>query len=535
MSLPHRVSEILDKHVTLETEGIDRMYLNVYVPRLQTAAWIAAFFRYHRGHRFASSALMEPISTAFIEAIEQFARSEQIPMITFHKGERKDDIAAQIRKEFDREEGVVFIGKAQEKSTVFRTEKRTNPQSGQKYPWIVASTAMVNQYYFYIVDRDFGPLFLKFCSYFPYNAKLCINGHEWLKRQLHGRGIEFESLDNGILSCADPKKMQALCEKLDAAKIDALLRKWLRRIPHPFSPADREAGYRYDLSILQAEFSLTMVLDRPLTGRVLFEEVIRENLDLGRPDQVQLIFDRRITRRTPGRFRTRVITNGVIPSIHVDYKSARIKQYYKEGRALRVETTINNTRAFNIGKRLHNLPALRELGFRANRRLLEVQKVSHDCAVGEDVWNEVVRPITVAEQRASALRFDDPRVQALFSVLVLFLFQTDGFASKQLRGPLAQLLGVDPATITRGRMTYDLRRLRLHRILERLPGTHRYRLTPLGLRVTIFFSRTWARLLRPGLSLLAPHLPENAMPLRRAFDQLQREIDRFAEQQKLVA
>ncbi|MGH8563777.1 MAG: hypothetical protein ACREXW_06660 [Gammaproteobacteria bacterium] len=95
------------------------------------------------------------------------------------------------------------------------------------------------------------------------------------------------------------------------------------------------------MSILQAEFSLTQVLDRPLTGRVFFEEVIRENLDLGRPSQVQLIFDRRVTRRTPGRFRSRVITEGVVPSLHVDYKSSRIKQYHKEGRALQTETTIN--------------------------------------------------------------------------------------------------------------------------------------------------------------------------------------------------
>src|SRR5207245_4712829 len=138
--------------------------------------------------------------------------------------------------------------------------------------------------------------------------------------------------------------------------------------------------------ILQVEFSLTQVLDRPVTGRIFFEEVIRENLDIGRTDQVQLIFARVVKQRgrrpTPGRFRTRVITEGVYPSLHVDYKTTRIKQYHKEGRALRTETTINNTKDFDIGKRLHNLPALREVGFRANRRLLDVQRISHDCSIG---------------------------------------------------------------------------------------------------------------------------------------------------------
>ena len=181
----------------------------------------------------------------------------------------------------------------------------------------------------------------------------------------------------------------------------------MHRLPHPFTRADRAAGYRYDVSILQAEFSLTQVLDRPVTGRAFFEEVIRENLDIGRPDQAQLIFERRVNRRTPGRFRTRVITEGVTPSLHVDYKSSRIKQYHKEGRALRTEITMNNTRDFAIGKHLRNLPALRSIGFKANRRLLDVQSVSHDCAIGEDAFDQVVRPIQVDEQCATALRFGE--------------------------------------------------------------------------------------------------------------------------------
>src|ERR671931_1648794 len=355
---------------------------------------------------------MDPISKTFVAALETFARQEKIPVVQFRKGQRKDDIAAQFFRQFTRTEGVVFIGKAQEKTPVFRTERRRNEKTGATYPWLVRSTAMVNQFYIYCVDRDFGPFFLKFSTYFPYNAKLCLNGHEYAKCQLVQKGIGFEALDNGVLRCDDPKRLQAICDGLSPEKIEALLRKWLRLLPHPYSAGDRKAGYRYDVSILQAEFSPTQVLDRPVTGRVFFEEVIRENLDIGRPSQVQLIFDRRVSRRTPGKFRTRVITDGVVPSLHVDYKNTRIKQYHKERRALRTETTINNTRDFGIGKKLKNLPVLRQVGFQANRRLLDVQKISHDCSIGEDVFDQVVRPIEVDGQRASALRFGDPRVQA---------------------------------------------------------------------------------------------------------------------------
>jgi hypothetical protein len=535
MSLPRTVAEVLQQHVTLEIEGIDRMYLNVYVPALQRAGGIASFFRFHRGHQFASSALMDPITKDFIASMEQFAKQQNLPLVTFEKKQRKDDVAAAYRRQFQGQEGVLFIGKAQEKTPVFRTERRRNEKTGATYPWLVRSSAMVNHFYVYCMDRDFGPFFLKFCTYFPYNAKLCLNGHEYVKQQLSNRGLAYEALDNGILSCDDPKRVQAICDGLSAQKIDALLRKWFRKLPHPFPSKDRQAGYRYQISILQAEFSLTQVLDRPVTGRVFFEEVIRENLDIGRPSQVQLIFDRRVSRRTPGRFRTRVITDGVTPSLHVDYKNSRIKQYHKEGRALRTETTINNTRDFGVGKLLKNLPELRQIGFQANRRLLDVQTVSHDCSIGEDAFEKVVRPIEVNGQRAAALRFDDARVQALLSVLVLFSFQRRGFTNQEMRALLAQLLGLDPAQYPVGRMTYDLRRLRLHGLIERIPKTHRYQLTEAGLRIALFFTRTYARLLRPKLAEIMAVGPPMTSQLRDAFDRVQAEIQRACRDQKLAA
>ncbi len=375
--LPQTVAEVLGKHDTLEVESIERMYLNAIVPRLQIVEGALRFIRQQRQAKVASTNAVEPLTRNFVKAIEEFVEQHQIPMVSFQKGPRKDELAAQMRAKFPHRDGVVFLGKAQEKCTVYRTEKRHNPKTGRAYAWIVKATALVNHYYF-CVDENFGPFFLKFCCYFPYNAKLCLNGHEYAKQQLQREGIAYQTLDNGIRSCADPKRLQHICDCLSVAKIDALLRKWLRCLPHPYSAADRAAGYRYQLSIWQIELSLTQVLDRPVSGRMFFEQVIRENLDLGRPKQVQLIFDRSVTKATPGPFRTRVITDGVIPSLHIDYKGTRIKQYHKEGQALRTETTINSARDFYIGKSIVNLPALRRIGFQANRRVLEVQTITQD-------------------------------------------------------------------------------------------------------------------------------------------------------------
>jgi len=514
------VAELLADHVRLTVEGIDRMYLNVYVPRLQCAYGTVSFFRDHRGQPLASSALMSPMSRRFVAELDRFIARYQLPLVLFRKGQRKDAVMVERLRDFRLKEGVVFVGKAQEKAPVFRTEKRHSPRSGRPYPWIVKSTAMVNHYYIYAVDGDFGPFFLKFCSYFPYNAKLCLNGHEYAKRQLERQGIAYQALDNGVLSCADPQRLQQICDGLSAEKIDRLLRKWLRFLPHPFTAADQTAGFRYDISILQAEFSLTQVLDRPVHGRLFFEQVIRENLDLGRPDEVQLIFDRRITRRTSGRWRTRILTHGVTPSLHVYYKNTRIKQYHKEQRALRTETTINNTYDFAIGKRLHNLPKLREIGFRANRRLLEVERLSYDCILAEETFQRINGPVEHAGQRASGLRFADPRIHALWHALILFRLLPKGFRRADLRHHLADLSGRHPETLGQGAMTYQLRRLRLHGIIERLPNTQYYHVTDAGFRAALFFTRAYNRLLRPALAAALPGHRATPTRLKQAFDNI---------------
>ena len=535
MKIAQSVAGVLQDHVTLEVEGIDRMYLNVYVPQLQCEHGVVRFFKVHRNQPWASSALMSPMSRQFVAAMERFIKDEGIAVVQFRKGQRKDDVMADRLRKFDAEEGIVFVGKAQEKAAVFRTEKRRNPRTGQSYPWIVRSSAMVNQYYVYAVDRDFGPFFLKFCSYFPYTAKLCLNGHEYAKQQLKLRGIGYEALDNGVLSCENGRRLQTICDGLSAEKIDALLRKWLRRLPHPFTAADRRAGYRYRLSVLQAEFSLTQVLDRPVHGRMFFEEVIRENLDLGRPDEVQLIFNRKIIRTTPGRFRTRIVTEGVTPAINVYYKNTRIKQYHKEGRALRTETTINNTWDFRVGKSIANLPALRRIGFAANRRLLDVEKVTHDCILAEETFRRINQPIEVNGQRATGLRFAEPKVQMLCHALLLFRLQPQGFRNADLRKHMAALSGIAPEQIQQGAMTYQLRRLRLHGMIERVPTTHRYCVTSLGLRAALFFTRSYTRILRSGLAFAVPGHRAVDTSLKRCFDNIEKEIQAWINKGKLAA
>jgi hypothetical protein len=157
-----------------------------------------------------------------------------------------------------------------------------------------------------------------------------------------------------------------------------------------------------------------------VSGRQFFEQIIKDNVTLGHPSQLQLIFDRRIMKTTPGRFRTRIISDGVIPSLHLDYKNTRIKQYHKEGRALRTETTINDTRDFSVGRSLGNLAKLRKIGFSANRRLLCVQRCARDALAIEAAFRQVHEPLLTPQgQKIAGLRFGDLRVHQLLQALIV--------------------------------------------------------------------------------------------------------------------
>jgi hypothetical protein len=526
MNVPPNLCDLLDQHVTLELGSLDRLYLNGYVPKLQYGAGLVQFLSQHRGHPIASPALLGHITGQFVAQVREFARAHDIPLFLFRHKESKDQRAHQLRRQRAVSDAVVFIGVAQEKAYAFSA--RRLPGKPVRFEFTRHKSVIPNYYYFYLDDADWGESFLKVCSYCPWGLKLYLNGHEWLKRQLTKEGIGFEALDNGFLSCQNPQRLQELADALGPEHVQAFLTKWLKRLPLPLSAADRAAGYDYALSIWQMEVSLTQIMDRPVAGRQFFEEVIRDNLDLGRPDRVQLIFPRKIIRTTPGSFRTRVLREGVHPSLHVSYKHFDLKQYYKEGRGLRTEGTFHDTADFAVNKGLENLPYLKDLGSQINRRLLEVERVSQNCGLSAGSIQRVVQPTVNKDgQRAPGLKFGDPRVMALMLVLCQFGCVIEGIRNRELRRQVAALLGLGLEQYSAGQASYDLRRLVRKGLLCRAIKSQRYFLTPYGWKLARLYARLEARIFRPALTamngppdVLPGPLKQSLAAVDRHFDQL---------------
>jgi hypothetical protein len=531
------VESILRHHTSLSVSCLDRLYVNGYVPTLQTSGQLVYFLREHLGNPIPSPALFTPLRERFVRAVERFAEENEVTVIHFERGERKDDVAAGRRAKFTKPDGVVFIGIAQEKATSFKARKTEGPQGGVHFDFS-RQPVSVNHYYFYVQDTQWGPAFVKVGTYLPYPVKLCLNGHEWVKQRLRAERIGFESLDNGFLSCERPDRLQEICEELGPADVQSFFDRWSKRLPWPLTPEDRTAGFEHKLSLWQVEVSLTHVFNKPVQGRHFFEEVIRDNLDLGRPSRVSLLFPTRLSRRTPPPtkgYRSRVITSGVNPSLHVEFKRSHVKQYFKENRALRTETTINAPGDFGAKKELASLDYLRKSGEQVNRKLLELERMGQNCALSQDALERLQRSSVEGTQRVPALRFGDPRVMALLNALSLFALVPQGFRNADLRQHVASLLGLSTEQYTGAMMTYDLRRLRLKGLIQRLPGTHRYVVTSYGLKVALFFTKVHLRIIRPGWASLEDTGDSIPRPLRQALERVDIELAKMCDDAKLRA
>lgn len=502
------VKEVLTDKVTLDVECIDRVYLNGYVKQLQLPGGLITFVREQMGFPIPSPMVLPPFTQAFRKAVEQYAQAQGLAITGFAKGEDKDEKARAHLAKFEKKQGVVLIGKAQEKALGYKGQRKDHGTQ----VWFDYSRQSLNvtYYYFYILDEEFGLFFIQVCTYFPFDVKVCFNGHAWAKQQLRQEGIGFEAVNNGLVSCENPERLQVICHQLDAEKIQALFDRWVEQLPWPLSPQQRAAGYAHPLSIWQLEVSRTQVFQDPEQGWALVEALIRDNLDLGRPDRVSLIFARKVTQATPSEFHTRVLRAGVQPIIRIRYKHSALKQYLKDGRALRTEMVFNNTQDFGILRGLKNLARLVEMGYPFNDRLLEQEQISQDCFLSLREMRQLGQACLMEDgQRASALRFADPRLMAVLEVLACHAYIPKEIGNRSLRGAVAQRLEGVLETYSSAQMTYDLRRLRLKGLIERIGQSHRYRLTDLGIRVVTFFTKLYHRLLAPGLAAL---LPDQALP-----------------------
>jgi hypothetical protein len=539
------VARLLAEHVSFRCTSVDRIGIRGYIRGLQYEGGVVKFL-VNRGNNIPSPAALNRNRERLVAELDALVAASGVPVVRFKGGESKEDIArpyqdaASAAGRF----GLVLVGKAQERTSSWRGfVDDTHAGHRPNHPHIAwrRQSSVPDHWYLYFADAEWGPAFTKLCSYAPYPLWCCANGHEWAKRQLAKAGIGFEELDNGLRAVGDPTAAHRICARLGAGHVRDLLRRMMAVMPDPLTVEDRRAGFEWSFSIAQLEVSDTAVFDQPRRARAWFEAAIGEHLDLGRPERVSLVVDRKVInrgrRKTPGRFATEVITRDVAPQLQIHYKSSKAKAYLKEGRALRVETTVNNADDFAVHKTLtaDNWRALRRVGADTNVRFLAALGEGRPDLPDPATLESVVLPTTHDGQRAPGLRFGEPRTMALLGSIAAFAHVIGGLTNRSLRAQMAVLWQPD---YTSAQASYDLRRLRLKGFIERIEGTNTYRITAHGLRIAAFFTQLAARVVVPALTDLAalarPH-PPAGRPLTAAWRAYERELDLLLRNTRLVA
>src|SRR5436190_17157173 len=519
-------ADMVAGHVTLDISCPDRLYLNGYVAKLQTPGGVVWFFHDHRGKPIVSPALFEPIGEKFRREIKDWAQASGVPVIRFRAGERKADVMApylEAAAAAGRSQ-VVAIGCAQEFQLVWTARKRdTDPGLCPQFSF-TKEQRRVSVFYVYIWDNKMGSGFIKICTYFPYPVKAWINGHEWAKRQALAAGIGFTALSNGFASCEDPAGLQAICDRFGPGTVQVWFERWMARITLPLTGADRDAGYWWELSVRQVETSRTLVFDDDCHARAFFEALLCDNMDLGRPENVELLFRRgqRLGRPTipppGGGFKTKIGRCCDLVTVNVFYKNSRLKQYLKDGIALRIETVINDPKDLRCNRLLHNLPELQARARAINHRLLETETAGQGTALVSPVIERITRPtVTDGGRKAPALRFGDLRVQALAGATAAMLFTVTGITNKTLRGLMTGLLH---RPYSMNQASYDLARLARNRLIQRVPGRNRYPLTRDGLLFAHIYTKVYDHILRPLMAPGRPSAPPELAAALNTLDQL---------------
>jgi hypothetical protein len=374
---------------------------------------------------------------------------------------------------------VAAVGCAQEFQRVWTARKRdTNPGGCPQFSF-TKEQRRVSVFYVYIFDEQMGPGFIKICSYFPYPVKVWVNGHEWAKRQAAAAGIEFTALSNGFASAEDPAGLQDICDRFGPGTVQVWFQRWMAKIPLPLDDDDRDAGYWWELSMRQVETSRTLVFDDDVHARAFFEALLCENMDLGRPENVELLFRRGERRGQPaaappgGGFRTTIDRYCHMVTVNVFYKNSRVKQYLKDGVALRIETVINSPDDLGCRRMLANLPELQAKARAINDRLLHTETAGQGTVLVSPVIERITRPTVTGDGRkAPALRFGDLRVQALAGALAAMLFTVTGITNRSL---CALMTGLLHRPYSMNQASYDLARLspqRPHRQGSRAQPLH---------------------------------------------------------------
>jgi hypothetical protein len=512
----------------------DRMLLNAVVQPMQQPAMIVGFLDKCRQVPSITKAYFRGVSEDYHRFVGRLAATQHVQIVEPPKGVRREEWVEPFYQRFGSRFGIVVILKSRENARI--AVSYPTARGGNR---IEVYTRFVWQYYFYLRDQDWGRMFLRICPYFPFNARVCLNQHEWLARRLREEGIFFRKAANAFVQCSEPDRLQQLADSLSPSDLEVPIQRWFRELVPFYASTDpnRISDCVYRLFCSQVEYCTNLIFkERAALDRVA-ERLLDLNRSIGRPDKLSTIFGHRITKAYRGGLKTQIADHHLgNPVIRSEYKDSSVKQYVRDHVVLRNEATSYNTLDLGVGKSIRNLPQLRRVMHDINDRYLAIQQDVLETYVDRGQLARLRQPtITASGRRTPGLKLDDPRLLAVMQALTCFVHLGRGgrFRTRDLHQRAADALGLSTTTYRLSQLRYDLAKLRAKSLVVKVPKTQTYRLTPHGFRICVLFLKLFHRVYAPFTAAAVDPVPSDALlpdDRRCTLDQLYAGVDQALDQ-----
>jgi hypothetical protein len=505
----------------------DRILCSGIIQPLQSGLTVKNFFE-QRGQAVNHRSLVA-LSGEYHRWLQHEAAARGVDIVDVDKGTRREDLVRPYYERLAGQPGLAVILRCRE-------PERIAVSYAKRGDFVDLTRRWVGLYYFYLQHPQCGRIFLRVCPYFPFNARLWLNGHDWLAARLSAEGIAFRRSDNAFTACAAPGRLQELADAFGpddiAAAVGPLVHEFVPRLRQPDWPPYLQ--HRWFLT--QVEYCHNLVFREGFNLARFFQRLLDHNRWLGRPDKVATIFRRRAFRPRTTESRVKVSMLGT-PVILTGFDWTSIKQYVREAQLLRTEVTCAQLTDLNLPKNIQNLPRVRAAFAGSIERYHNAQQDILETYVDHGHMERLRQPsVSPSGRRTPGLRLDDPRLLAVLHALTAFVYllAQGCFRTKDLLGHVRAALGQPSYTLSQ--LRYDLGKLRGKGLIERLPHTHTYRLTDQTYRLAVLYLKLYHRLYGPLTSAtLKPYTADNAIPnARRAtIDRLYGAVDQTL--QKLAA
>jgi hypothetical protein len=506
----------------------DRLLLHGYIRALQFGGSIVSFLRQRRQAKAVTPETLRCISSNYHRWVAEQARRDGLAIVTPPRDVRRHDRVEPYYRPLGDRPGTAVILKCRERARV----AVCSPKQGYH---IEPAWRYVQLYYFYLQDADLGRLWLRVCPYFPFDAQVCLNGHEWLARRLRQEGIAFRQEDNAFVACADPGRLQGLADAFGPDQIVSGVEPWLARWLPYFSAAERALGYRHRLFVAQAEYCHNAVFRREAALDRLFGRLLDSNRAIGRPDKLAVIFGRPHFRPDTRTGQTEVkVTKLKTTVLKTGFGGTSLKQYVKDRTLLRTETACFRLRELSVPKDVQNLPKLRAVLGGSNARYLEAQQDVLASPLDRGQLERLRQPtVSAAGRRTPGLRLDDARLLAVLQALTgfVYLIGKGSFRTADLLADVRRAL--DQPGYKLSQLRYDLAKLRGKGLVRRLPRSQRYELLAEGYRLAVLYQKLYHRLYAPlTASTLEPVAADHLVPRSRKakLDRLYEAVDKALRQ-----